>query len=756
MLKKFIYLLVFLGINTVGTLYAEKNDSLLAIKNYKIADSLLNVNSDSSTYYFIKSFKHSYVAYIENNYCEKELFASLEKLNEYFLLHHRQELFIKIIRKFLSHQRNCSLKTMFFKIVLESNNNFLNNKSNVIFLKKAIEEIKKKCNNELAKLVLSLGNYYYNQYNLVKALKFYQIAYNILKQTSDKVGLSKVLNNIAIIHIELRNFNQAESNLLESLKYKKENNDERGKAFVYNNLSMIYSEKAIFFYDKNIDSSRFYKDKALYYSNLSIKIDSMYNNISGVMTSLLNEASLLIDLSEYFKAKEKYDIIKKYLKTNSRDIEIKLYYLINSSELDVIMADEASLSEKQRKYYLLTAKEKLLEAIKLCKQYNYESYFKEVYSQLYSLSKTLGEYEEALKYYEIYQSIKDSLLNTEKQNYVNFLDKKFQANQQKEKIKFLEKEKYWLNKQRKIILIFGIVLVLLLLIIINQVYKRLRITRRQNYIIAEQKRKIEKIHQELIQKTAIIEQSILYTKNIQESFLVESTELQKYFNQVFIIFKPKDVLSGDFYFFREINGIYYFALGDCAGHGIPGAVMSFVATALLMQILSENKELETNEVLLLLHKNLLDFQTQRTEDLTESIEISLVKINKLNKTLTISSTNQEVYLFINNELIVVEPDIQSIGQLINKEINDNINFSVKAFSYENNGCKLILATDGFYDEYNTVVKKRYGKKQFKEFLERRQNYLLSKIYEDILIEYEKWNNKSYQVDDISIIGLEIS
>ena len=446
---------------------------------------------------------------------------------------------------------------------------------------------------------------------LRKSLNFYQIAYNILKQGNDKVGLSKVLNNIAIIQIELRNFNQAESNLLESLKYKKENNDERGKAFVYNNLSMIYSEKAILFKDRNIDSSKYYRDKALYYSSLSIKIDSIFNNLSGVMSSLINEASLLIDLSEYFKTKERYDIIKKYIKANSWDIEIKLYYLINSSELDVIMADEASLSEKQRKNYLLTAKEKLLEGLRLCKQYNYESYFKEVYSQLYSLSKTLGEHEEALKYYEIYQSIKDSLLNTEKQNYVNFLDKKFQTKQQKEKIIYLEKEKYWLNNQKKIILIFGIILVLLLLIIINQVYKRLRITRRQNYIIAEQKRKIEKIHQELIQKTAIIEQSILYTKNIQESFLVESTELQKYFNQVFIIFKPKDVLSGDFYFFREINGIYYFALGDCAGHGIPGAVMSFVATALLMQILSESKELEANEILLHLHKNLLYFQTHQ-------------------------------------------------------------------------------------------------------------------------------------------------
>ncbi len=755
-----VFLLVFIFLSGKISAWAKNEldlkDSLLILKNYNTADSLLQLNnSTEATRYFLQTIQYALPYYLIYKKYDQIIFRSIENVNNYYVASGKQTYFIAVISNLFPYINDAGFKSMVLKIFLESASNFLENNTYRHLISNVINDLRNnKDYNQLGRLFLSIGNSYYNNGDFKSALKYYQLTYNIFKKIGDEVGLSKALNNYSIILIELKSFIEAERLLNESLHLKEKHRDEAGKAFVYNNLSMIYSEIAIDYLNKNKDSANYYKEKALYFSRLSIKVDSLFNKQDGIMTSLLNEASLLLDFGEYLNAQKRYDIIKEYTEKNPDAFELRLYYLINSSDFDILMAEKAALSETQMFYYLQQARQKLIEAKNISEKFGYEHYLKEIYSQLYILNKRLGNFKDALIYLELNIAYKDSLLNIEKINYISKLDKQFHAKQQREKIQYLEKERQWLNNQRNLILLFGTILAVLSIIIIYQIYKRLITSRRQNEIILKQKSSIEQINKELKKKNTIIEQSLAYTKTIQMSFLISELELKKHFTQAFIIYLPKEQLSGDFYVYKQINQNIYLVLGDCAGHGIPGAVMSFVACSFLFQLFSTNENLQPDKILNILHQKMLEFQMQRSSDLTESTEISVCQICKETKTVTISSTNQVVYVVLDDLFIAVDPDIQSIGQFIGDELSMYVQFTKHTFVY-NDRCRIFMSTDGFYDEYNTSVKKRYGQKQFAEFLERRKFLPLQAIKEDLILEHYKWNNKTYQIDDITVLGVEV-
>ncbi|MCX7863277.1 MAG: SpoIIE family protein phosphatase [Bacteroidales bacterium] len=753
-----LYFLIFIFScnNIVTTKTTHHSDTLLITNIFKKADSLKKCNNtDSSINYYIQLLHYSLPYFIKTGKCENYFVSSIEYINKYFVEKGKPEIFAQTINTLLPFvKQNTTLKLMVISCLI-SYNDFFRSPQHITFLKEVIHDLlKQKEYSKLAKLFLSIGNCFYSNFDFEKALTFYQLSYTLFKKINDTIGLSKVLNNFSLIQIELKNYKDAEKLLFESLSIKEKNNDIKGKAFVYGNLSMIYSEYALKYLENNIDSANYYKNKALYYSSLSLKIDSLYSNEKGVIETILNEATLHSDFKEFSSAQKKYEIIKNYIQKHPDEKDIQLFYLINSSDFDILVAQEATLSANQNFKYLNQAKQKILKAYDICKNYGYDSYSTHIFSQLYTVNKLLGNYKDALHYLELEKMLKDSLLNIEKINYLSKLDKQFQTKQQQEKIIYLEKERNWLNNQRKLIIIFSIVLLTLSFIVIYQIYKRLIVTRKQNNIITNQKNRIEQIHKELIRKNELIEQSIRYTKNIQESFLINEQDLKKYFTDCFILYLPKEHLSGDFYLFKNTEKYYYLIVGDCAGHGIPGAMMSFVATSFIMQFLSSKDNWETDELLSQLHYKLYEFQTQRSADITESTEISLLRYDTENKIVSISSTNQEVFLFIDKQLVIFEPDIQSVGQCIG--LNNPISFSFKKINYSfNTSCKIFLSTDGIYDEYNHSEKKRYGKNRFIEVIQSLSYEPLMVAKKTLLREHANWKGDSTQTDDITIIGIEI-
>lgn len=318
-------------LHTITTYTWAKNkidikDSLLIIQNYKKADSLLQLNNtNESTQYFLQTIRCALPYYLTYKKYDQILYRSIESVNNYFVSARKQEYFISLMSRLFLHINDAAFKTTVLKIFLELSSNFMDHKPYRHLISCVIDELRKsKEYVHLGRLILSIGNFYYNNGDFKNAMKYYQLSYNIFKRIGDEVGLSKALNNYSLIFIELKNFAEAERLLKESLQLKEKYSDEAGKAFVYNNLSMIYSEIAIGYLNQNKDSANYYKEKALYFARLSVKIDSLFNKQDGIITSLLNEASLLSDFGEYMGAQKRYDLIKEYTEKKTRCFGIKI------------------------------------------------------------------------------------------------------------------------------------------------------------------------------------------------------------------------------------------------------------------------------------------------------------------------------------------------------------------------------------------------------------------------------------------------
>ncbi len=523
-------------------------------KIYQLYEEALKIENDLlKAKALITVIKLALPHYVQTKTCANIIFNSFNRIDELYTKNQQESLRVKFYEKLLNNPAlDKQFKTFCFRNILTLDNNYLeqsNNKTSLIQLLKAL--LNEKRYPDLSRLVLSVGNYYYDKGNYKNSLIFYQLAYRFFKVNSDVIGVSKALNNIAIVNIYLKNYDEAEKYLKESLQLKNQLNDEKGKAAVYGNLSMIYAEKLSLSLDNNKDSANFYKEKYLCYFNLSKQIDSTFGNSNGIMTSILNDANVFIDTKEYTKALDCYKIIKQHIDQNPHETDIKLYYCINASNLYIQLSEDVALSENQQNKYLLQAKKLLEQASVLCKDYNITNYYPYIYEHLYKINKMLNNCPEALHYCYLWKVTKDSITNTEQINYLNTLEKRFQNRQNQEKISYLEKERTLLNNQRNLIFGFSVLFIVGLILLVYQIYQRFRITKRHNQFITEQKEKIEKVNKELNEKNDFICQSIDYIKYIQQSFLVQENDLKLYFADAFITYKPKEELSGDFYIYKE-------------------------------------------------------------------------------------------------------------------------------------------------------------------------------------------------------------
>ncbi len=749
-LSSFFFFLIFVGIS-----YSQKDLSFDTTEVYTYYNKAKHNQNDSNIIYFIKTLKASLPIYIKTKSCSIPLFNSLNTINNFFYENNRIEKVFDFYDKISPYiKSDCSLLSFIYEVKFKLTNNYAAKRKTLSDLKNVLNILKDNgCRFDFAKLLLVIGNYYYSIADYTNSIKFYQLSYQIFKKENNFIGLSKVLNNFSIIHIELKNYKEAEKYLSESIALKKRLNDKKGLSASYNNFAMIYSDRALLYLDKNQkDSAELFKEQAFKFYSLSKQIDSVFNDYYGIFTTLINEASLYLDFGEYNKSLAIFNKIEKYINKNHKEIDLALYFYINVSDLYIKFSEDIALTSNQEIQYLLKAKNYLEKAKKICEENYIKNYNSYIFEHLYRIYNKLKDYKKALDYAILWKNANDSLLNQEKINYVSELEKKFQVKEQQKHISTLKQEKLFLNKQRNLILFFSILFIITLSILIYQIYKRLITTNKQNKIIHRQNEKIQILYENIKKKNEIISQSISYAKNIQESFLVDEQKLCSFFKDAFIIFMPKDILSGDFYYFNNCEKYSIIALGDCAGHGIPGSIMTFVNIMLLNQIIEIKKIYEVEKILAQLDEELLKLQTTRNEDLTESTELSICIINKQEKSVQLGTTTQDIFLWIDGKYEKVNGGLFSLGQ----NISDNKSnfFNCIKYTYKES-IRILFSTDGIYDEYNKILNKKFSKQKFENILNKKSYTTLSELKEEILSEYKQWNDKNYQMDDVSLLCIEI-
>lgn len=273
------------------------------------------------------------------------------------------------------------------------------------------------------------------------------------------------------------------------------------------------------------------------------------------------------------------------------------------------------------------------------------------------------------------------------------------------------------------------------------------------------------------QKNKDITDSINYAKNIQEALLVSTKEIQKHYEDSFVLFKPRDIVSGDFYWFNNKGNLNYIAAADCTGHGVPGAFMSMLGLAFLNEIVNNNKNITPAEILNLLRENVIIslHQTGREGESKDGMDISLCMINSDTNELTFAGANNPLYL-VRESSKFIESDFSSNPK--NHFISDDnstlietkadkmpIGYYVKNNLFENNlynlleGDKIFLFSDGFADQFGGPDGKKFKYKRFKEIILDYNKMPMKNQGISLEKEIIKWRGPIEQIDDIIVIGI---
>jgi serine phosphatase RsbU (regulator of sigma subunit) len=266
----------------------------------------------------------------------------------------------------------------------------------------------------------------------------------------------------------------------------------------------------------------------------------------------------------------------------------------------------------------------------------------------------------------------------------------------------------------------------------------------RTFEIVEQKKVIE-------EKNKDITDSINYAKRIQDAILPAKELKYRIFPDAFILFKPKDIVSGDFYWFAEKDGKRLIASCDCTGHGVPGALMSMIGNNILNQVVNETGITSPEQVLGLLDKEIRKALKQGGEEATkDGMDIALLCFTAENE-LEYAGAQRPLWIIHNNELNELKADKHSIGGL---QGETEKSFTKHKISVSSGDC-IYIFSDGFVDQFGGAEGKKFMSRQFKSLLLANYEKPMPK-QEKILEEtIETWRGTREQIDDILVIGIKI-
>ncbi len=626
-----------------------------------------------------------------------------------------------------------------------------------IYLKIYRDLEKEKTNDSLLALALhKVGNGYFFVSNFDSASFYYLKALDLREKIGDLDGIAATTNNLGIIYTKLNQYEQAIKFYRISLNTYKKLKDTSSFSTIYNNIGTI------FYQIDSLDSAEYYYKKAL-------QLDTLLQNMEGFATRLNNLGAIAKKKKQFRKALRYFFASLKLKDYQYVDDIANLYNNIAYTYLALKQFDSAKVYFDSVAVILRKHNIPIIEKL-------YYSFVSEYFSEL-------KQYDSAYYYLIKYININDSLSGLELKKQLSELEKKYET-QKKEKEIAIQKLTIQKEKTRnRLLTIFSTVFVLMSVIL----FVLLRKMRSANILLKLQKAEIEQQKEEILtqseqlklafdnireQKEKIEEQnriinevneqlksSIVAAQHIQEAMLPFRENYGAYFD-TFIIYKPKDIVSGDFYWFSkpiDFKGktFLFAAVVDCTGHGVPGAFMSMIGLRMFDTLIYDKKIYETNEILEELDKLTKYALKQDITDNQDGMDVCLVRFEPKKDILNVSFSgakrNLFYYDFNKREILIKKATRRSIGG--KKKFSASIPFSKENFevSYET---VFYLTTDGYVDQ-NNKERKRFGTERFVKLLGQIAEKPLDEQKQILEKELNEWMKDTFQRDDITIIGLKV-
>jgi serine phosphatase RsbU (regulator of sigma subunit) len=258
--------------------------------------------------------------------------------------------------------------------------------------------------------------------------------------------------------------------------------------------------------------------------------------------------------------------------------------------------------------------------------------------------------------------------------------------------------------------------------------------------------------EELETQTQYLHESMRYAGSIQRSILPNERVFQNVFTDAFVIFEPKDIVSGDFYWIFQHNDDVYFAVGDCTGHGIPGALVNIAGNTLLRQIIRLEGFSDPAKIIAKLDEELtLLFNENLTQGIQrDGMDIVFCKFNLTKKTGSFCGAGRPLVLVRDGELIEFKKGPDAIGHCSKDEkIFETVDFELQS------GDQFYLFSDGYTDQFGGENVKKFNRKRLRSLLTSLTDKTSAQQKEELLFHFKQWKGKQEQVDDVCLLGIKI-
>jgi serine phosphatase RsbU (regulator of sigma subunit) len=412
----------------------------------------------------------------------------------------------------------------------------------------------------------------------------------------------------------------------------------------------------------------------------------------------------------------------------------------------------------------------LLESYNLADEIHAISFQKGSSKAIATIYYKKGKYREAYDYFNKYSNLRDTLFSDENAERVAQMQSKYESEKKEQKIKLLTREAQIQQNeitQKKLVLNAISIAAVLLVILIVMSFRNIRQKQKANqeikaaYSEIEQKNEhLTEVYRELEQnrdavagKNKEITDSIKYAKRLQEAILPGMDFIAKLFPESFVLYKPKDIVSGDFYWFERSGSKKLFAAVDCTGHGVPGAFMSIVGYNQLNQAVNENGLSTPNLILNALNQGITKAlkQTIESSSVKDGMDIALCAYDEKTGMLEYAGAYNSLWLVRNSKLTEVKADKKPIGVFIGEELKPFHNYEVKL----EKGDTIYIFTDGYADQFGGDKGKKFKYKPIQQLLISNQHLSMKEQNQLLDITIENWRGSLEQVDDILMIGIRI-
>lgn len=581
----------------------------------------------------------------------------------------------------------------------------------------------------LSKCYHSYGNIYYYKGDYADALKYYFKSLKLNEELGDKKAVGSSFNNIGNVYWLQGKNEEALEFYFKDLEVSEKIGDKISEAKTLGNIGLIY------------DSKKEY-DKALEYYFKSAELSEKVKDYDAAANAFINIGLVMQVKEDFEEALSYYEKAKIIAETTG-----------NKETITLVTINTGSCYNDMKKFAL--AESYLKKAQALSTEIGSKYYLKYIYNLLAEMYKKREDYKSATEYYELLIKVKDSIYNEESSKQLNEMQTRYDTEKKQKQIEIQNLE----LKEKQIVIYAvsgGLAMMFLLAFVIFRGYRQKQKVnyelRLKNATITQQRDEIEEKKLLIEEKNKNITDSIEYAKTLQDAILPATDTVVNSLPGSFVFFRPRDIVSGDFYWYHKKDSKHFIIAADCTGHGVPGAFVSMVCNNLLNEVIIHKNFDEPGDILTEVNKSVFSvFQKEGTKGSTnDGMDAALCIFDPLNRQLAFAGAMNPALLVRNNGIIELPADKISIG-------GSKPGYKFRSMSTElQPGDSVYIFSDGYHDQFGGSKGKKFMFRNFKKLLCEISLLPPSDQVKQLDKALLSWQGGFERVDDILVIGFKVS